>query len=144
MRILVAVPDLHRLDFALWYALASIAQLLAVPPSFMKEGAAVLSPRPQGYITMKGGSFFMPKKFFRVLLLCGEGLREILPQPISLYTHPVGWGHRLSCARRPEAVPVRLPYYYSFLLSFFLCLHAVVVAGIGSRSRRFNYSDKYY
>ena len=119
MRILVAVPDLHRLDFALWYALASIAQLLAVPPSFMKEDAAVLSPRPQGYITMKGGSFFYVQKIFPGSAFCGEGLREILPQPISLYTHPAGWGHRFSCARRPEAAPVRLPYYLLSSLLFF-------------------------
>ena len=119
MRILVAVPDLHRLDFALWYALASIAQLLAVPPSFTKKGAAVLSPRPQGYITMKGGSFFMFKKFFRVRRFVGRVYVRYYPNPY-LYTRTRPDGDIGSAARDVlKRYRYASPYTSTFFSSFF-------------------------
>lgn len=123
MRILVAVPDLHRLDFALWYALVSIAHLLAVPPSFMKKGAAVLSPRPQGYITMKGGSFLCSKNFFRVWRFVGRVYERYYPNPY-LYTRTrpdgdIGSAARDVLKRYRYASPTTI--LFSLFFSMFIC-----------------------
>ena len=143
MRILVAVPDLHRLDFALWYALASIAQLLAVPPSFMKEDAAVLSPRPQGYITMKGGSFLCSKNFPGFRFFVGRVYERYYPNPY-LYTRTrpdgdIGLAARDVLKRHRYAYPTT--YFLLFFFSMLTCCSGGG-CGIATPGIRFNSSDK--
>lgn len=85
----------------------------------------------------------MLKKFFQGLAFCGEGLREILPQPISLYTHRSDWGHRSAFVCCPETVPGTASHILLFLLLFLLCLLAVC-GGVVQIGSRFNTSDNAY